>query len=242
MPPWCSVIFRFFGHTRQMMGLLFILALLWTPSFVAFFSKQPQISTAMAIICLALMITSISLLIPNPHNREDNTSGVIGLMALADWAQDKSLVKEHIQFVFLDNEELGLLGSNGMKQLWNKQKHPYSDAAIICLDCISRGQKPLIVYHKDDAIAQRVMPFLQKHLPETKKIDMNIIPISDNYVFREVGAIAISFADTSLIPGGYYIPRIHSPTDNDLSPANLSSLVAGLTEFLLHETLEPSTE
>lgn len=236
MPAWGSILFRFFGHTRQIMGLFFVLALLLTPSFVPFFSEQPQISTFMSIISVALLVTSISTLIPNPHNREDNTSGVIGLMALADWAKDKPHIKEHIQFVFLDNEELGLLGSNGVKRLWNKQQHPYSDAAIVCLDCVSRGQKPLIVYHKNDAIAQRVMPFLQEHLPEAKKIDMNIIPLSDNYTFRKVGAIDISFADPSLLPGGYYIPRVHVPADNDFSPTNLSSLIAGLTEFLLHET------
>jgi hypothetical protein len=62
------------------------------------------------------------------------------------------------------------------------------------------------------------------------------MPLSDNYAFRKAGAINISFADPSLIPGGYYIPKIHVPADNDLSPTNLSSLVTGLTEFLLHET------
>lgn len=241
MPFWLPAFYRLFGHTRQIAVTLFLIALLWAPLFSYILVRSTLFDAIIVAFYLTLAVTLFSLLIPNPHNREDNTSGVIGLMALADWAKDKPRVKEHVQFAFVDNEELGFLGTKGLKRLWDKRGHPYSDAVIISLDCVSRGQKPLVIYHKNGAIAQRVTPFLQKHLPEARELDMKRVPLSDNYVFRKMGAIDISYADPSLIPGGYYIPRIHLPADNDFSPTNLSLLVAGLTEFLLHET-SASTE
>jgi hypothetical protein len=242
MPFWIPPIYRLFGHTKQIPVMLLLIVLLWAPLFLDILVRSTLLNAIIAVFHLMVAMTMFSLLIPNPHNREDNTSGVIGLLALADWAKDKPGVREHVQFAFVDNEELGLLGSKGLKRLWDKQKHPYSDAAIISLDCISRGQKPLVIYHKDDTVAQQVSPFLQKHLPEAQTVDMGIIPLSDNYTFRKASAVNISFADPSLIPGGHYIPKIHVPADNDFSPANLSSLVAGLTEFLLHETSDSSIE
>jgi hypothetical protein len=172
------------------------------------------------------------MLIPNPHNREDNTSGVIGLMALADWIKDQPALKAKVQLVFLDNEEWGLLGSGGLKEYWNKQGYPYQEAVIITLDCISRGRVPLVLHHGKDQHARHVLPYLQKYLPEAKIVNMRFIPLSDNFTFRKQGAIDITFTDRSLVPGGYYVPRIHVRQDNDLSPERLAACIDGLSDYL----------
>ena len=70
---------------------------------------------------------------------------------------------------------------------------------------------------------------------------MQWVPLSDNYTFRAEGAIDISFADPSLVPGGYYIPRIHVPADNDFSAEKLNLLVSGIQDYLLTILTEPST-
>ncbi len=56
--------------------------------------------------------------------------------------------------------------------------------------------------------------------------------MSDNYTFKGEGAIDISLADPALIPGGFYIPRIHTPADKDFSVERLSLLVAGIQDYL----------
>jgi len=233
-PFWMSPLFKLLGHTRQYEGLILLLIIIYGPSLLAniFPEWAPALKTVTNILLLIFGLSLISLLIPNPHNREDNTSGVISLLTLADSIKDKPHLRKHIQFAFLDNEELGLLGSSSLRKHWQQQGHPYHNAAIICLDCVTRGKIPLIVYHKNDTIARKVAPHVQAHLPQTQIINLKHLPLSDNYVFKELGAIDISFADTSTIPGGYYIPRIHTPKDNDFSAENLMPLLTSLAEFL----------
>jgi hypothetical protein len=242
-PFWMSPLFKFLGHTRQYEGLILLLILIYGPSLLANFFPEwaPALKTVTNIMLLIFSLSLISLFIPNPHNREDNTSGVISLLALADWLKDKPDLRQYVQFAFLDNEELGLLGSNGLRKHWNQQRHPYQNAAIICLDCVTRGQIPLIVHHKNDAVARKVAPHVHAHLPQTQVLNLKHLPLSDNYVFKDLGAIDISYADVSTIPGGYYIPRIHTPKDNDFSADNLMPLLTSLTEFI-EKTIQPETK
>lgn len=236
-PFWMSPLFKWFGHTRQYQALALLLLLMYGPGILAAFFPQWAVTlqTITNLFVIVFMLSLITLFIPNPQNREDNTSGVIALLGLADWLKEKPELREQVQFAFLDNEELGLLGSNGLRKHWQKQNHPFQNARIICLDCVTRGEIPLVVYHKQDALARKVAPFVQAHLPQTQVINMGSLPLSDNYSFRDLGAIDISFADESTIRGGYYIPRIHTPRDNDFSAENLMPLLTGLTEFLQAE-------
>jgi hypothetical protein len=189
--------------------------------------------TFWAVLYLGIMsiLFVIPIFFPNPNNVEDNTSGVIGLLALAEKIKDKNF-KDKVQFVFLDNEEWGLIGSNALKRIWQKENHLRVNTIIVNLDCISRGEIPLLVYHHNNRVAQEVLPFLQEHLPQTQMLDMKRVPLSDNYTFREKGAIDISYADKTIIPGGFYIPKIHTPSDKDFSPAKTAQLINALTEFL----------
>ena len=232
MPYGFSLIYKFFGHTRQ--GISMIITVILMVAIFAFYSLLVQLKPGFwgaAYLILATILFVIPFFFPNPHNSEDNTSGVLGLLAIADWAKDKAC-KGHIQFVFLDNEEWGLIGSNAIKKHWNKTGHLNSNTIIINLDCVSRGVKPLIIHHNNDCVAQEVLPFLQAHLPQAEIFDMKGFPLSDNYTFRNRGAIDISYADLSIVPGGYYIPRIHSPMDNDFSSEKTALLIDGLTDYL----------
>ncbi len=238
MPFWISWIYQLFGHTRQAASTIFVCALILFPNLLPIFlHKTALLSLATSLFYLAVLASMIPFAFPNPHNRDDNTSGIISLLALADWAKDKPEIKKHIQFAFLDNEEWGLLGSNGLRRRWNQQGYPYTLAAILNLDCIARGQKPLILYHKEDGLARRVQPFMQKYAPQVELLDLGSMPLSDNYTFRKEGAIDISRADPSIIPGGYQIRRIHTPADNDFSPSKIIPIVNGLVDFIDYEML-----
>ena len=237
--PWgISSAFTLFGHTRQVLASIFLIILTLTLSALYLWLELNGFRYWAAIY---LVITSILLVIPiffpNPNNAEDNTSGVIGLLALAEQIKDESF-KEKVQFVFLDNEEWGLIGSNELKRIWQKDNHLRANTAIINLDCVSRGEVPLLVYHHINCVAQEVLPFLDEHLPQTQMLDMKRVPLSDNYTFREKGAIDISYADPSIIPGGFYIRKIHTPGDKDFSPKKTGQLIDALTDFLKDKFIE----
>lgn len=237
IPFWYAWLFRLLGHTRQIQALLLLLLFLYLPPILARLFGLPTalLDTLFGGLRILFLLSHLSLLLPNPHNREDNTSGVLGLLALADWLQDRPTLRRQVQLVFLDNEEWGLLGSSALKQVWERDGHPFADAAIINLDCISRGRVPLIVHHGQDQLARRLRPFLQPRLPAARLLNMRRVPLSDNYPFRQQGAVNISFADPTLVPGGYDIPRIHTPADKTFAPARTLALIQGLTDFLLAE-------
>jgi hypothetical protein len=237
MPFWLGAFFSLFGHTRQISAGILLLLLLNSPPFLQplFFPGSEVAVTAVTLFYMFIIISCLVLFIPNPHNREDNTSGVIGVMALAEWLKDKPNLRDQVQLIFFDNEELGLLGSNALRMYWNKQKFPYYDAVFINLDCISRGRIPLVVHHGNDTVAKKIMPYLTRHLPQAKEFHLRLLPLSDNYTFRDLGAVDISYADTTLVPDGYYIPKIHSPADDDFSAERLEPLIRGLTGFLKEE-------
>lgn len=229
MPFWLSALARFFGHTRQVeMTIAVFLFILVFYELLPRLAPSPAWDTAQFLFSAVLLVSSFSLLIPNPHNREDNTSGVLGLMALADWMKDKPDLRDRVQFAFVDNEEWGLLGSAALKNHWDQQGHPYQDAAIISLDCISRGKKPLLVYHKRGDLALKLLPFIKDALPKAETLDLGVLPLSDNYTFKQHSAVNISLADRSVIPWGYYIPKIHTPGDRDFSTGRFGKLVEGI--------------
>jgi hypothetical protein len=231
--PWgISSAFTLFGHTRQVLASIFLIILTLILSEIHLWLTLNGL-TFWAVLYLGIMsiLFVIPIFFPNPNNVEDNTSGVIGLLALAEKIKDKNF-KDKVQFVFLDNEEWGLIGSNALKRIWQKENHLRVNTIIVNLDCISRGEIPLLVYHHNNRVAQEVLPFLQEHLPQTQMLDMKRVPLSDNYTFREKGAIDISYADKTIIPGGFYIPKIHTPSDKDFSPAKTAQLINALTEFL----------
>ncbi|MCP4143151.1 MAG: Zn-dependent exopeptidase M28 [Chloroflexi bacterium] len=231
--PWgISSAFALIGHTRQVLASIFLIILTLSLSIIYHWFKLNGFGYWAAIYLGIMSILFLfPIFFPNPNNVEDNTSGVIGLLALAEQIKDRSF-KDKVQFVFLDNEEWGLIGSNALKKVWQKENHLRVNTVIVNLDCISRGGIPLLVYHHNDRVAQKIRPFLEEQFPQTKMLDMKNIPLSDNYTFREKGAIDISYADQTIIPGGFYIRKIHTPSDKDFFPEKVGLLVDALIDFL----------
>ena len=78
--------------------------------------------------------------VPNPHNVNDNTSGVCGVLAMMEaFAAEKP---EDIAFVFFDNEEKGLLGSGTLAKA-----HPQvaKETLVLNMDCIGVGEAMLLM-------------------------------------------------------------------------------------------------
>ncbi|MDT8305155.1 MAG: M28 family peptidase [Anaerolineae bacterium] len=198
-------------------------------------SGSPVLTGLVGAVQTFILLTMLLLLIPNPRNREDNTSGVLGLLGIAEWLRDKPALRERVQLAFVDNEELGLLGSAALRSWWHETGHPYADAAIVNLDCISRATIPLVVHHGESGLAARLLPHVQEQLPRAILLNAGVLPLSDNYTFRELGAVDISLADPAVLPGGYTIPRIHTPRDNTFHLERFTYLMTGLCDFLAAE-------
>ncbi|NJL74811.1 MAG: hypothetical protein HC892_07010 [Saprospiraceae bacterium] len=63
-------------------------------------------------------------------------------------------------------------------------------------------------------VADELLSIFQKDKKESQAINMGWIPLNDNYVFKEEGAVLLAYMNPTIgWKGGYYIKNIHSPLD-----------------------------
>ena len=82
---------------------------------------------------------------PNPHTANDNTSGVVTVLTLADRLLDREGEGIRAAFILFDNEENGLLGSMGYAAAHPEQR---DRAFVVNFDCVSDGGHFLILFSK----------------------------------------------------------------------------------------------
>lgn len=95
-------------------------------------------ATLIGLYCLMMYLLLAG--VPNPHNVNDNTSGVCGVLALMEsFAAEKP---EKIAFVLFDNEEKGLLGASGLAKA---HKQAAKETLVLNMDCIGVGEAMLML-------------------------------------------------------------------------------------------------
>ena len=98
-------------------------------------------ATLIGLYCLMMYLLLAG--VPNPHNVNDNTSGVCGVLALMEsFAAEKP---EEIAFVLFDNEEKGLLGASGLAKA---HKQAAKETLVLNMDCIGAGEAMLMLVPK----------------------------------------------------------------------------------------------
>lgn len=218
LPIWFELLFKLVGHTRQLLLLIVLLGLLELADYFL-------TNTVLLILQFIFLFSCLSLFIPNKKNYNDNTSGVLGLLFIAKKISLDEKLKNKVKLVFIDNEENMLSGSRALKKHWNKNNLLHQDLKIISIDCIGRGKIPVIVRNSPSELADDLKTEFSKKVSNTKLINMGFSPLSDNFNFREFGAVNISFMDKTIIPGGLYIKHIHSPLDNKVNLKNINLVV-----------------
>ena len=111
-------------------------------------------ATLIGLYCLMMYLLLAG--VPNPHNVNDNTSGVCGGLALMEsFAAEKP---EEIAFVLFDNEEKGLLGASGLAKA---HKQAAKETLVLNMDCIGVGEAMLMLVPK--AAREKYFSSDQKH-------------------------------------------------------------------------------
>ncbi len=189
-------------------------------------------------LCLFAGVIAVYLLMTkgpaNKQNANDNTSGVVTVLTLADRLADR----EDVCFVLFDNEEAGLLGSMTFAKA---HKNVRDRTLLVNFDCVSDGDWLLILASKP---ARRTVSYgnfcesVRRRCASTEKIplfatSMNAIYPSDQMNFKKYIAVAaLKKTRTPLV--GYYMNRIHTPKDTvfeDENIAVLTELFADIGQF-----------
>lgn len=207
MPFWFHPLMKLFGLNRQLL-IMFLIGL--SLPLISGLLKEHNLYIFYSIVSV-FALSFLTVFIPNKNNTDDNTSGVLTLLRIAEKLKKEDFAS--IKLVFVDNEELGLWGSRAHKKFLKNQNAISENCKIISIDCVGGvGTIPLIIKNGKSDYCESVRSVIENEFGNCKSIRMEL-PLSDNYSFREYGAINISFVSESVLKKGYYLKDIHTKND-----------------------------
>jgi len=164
----------------------------------------------------------------NRHTANDNTSGVLTLLETALALPEEA--REKVCFIFFDNEEKGMFGSDGFAK---KRKHVKKNTLCINFDCVSDGDFiqffPTKKLKKDADALQTLEKAFQGRGGKTVEMvrSFGFYP-SDNASFKY--AAGVCALRKSRI-WGLYMSRIHTSRDTALEEDNIALLRDGALAY-----------
>lgn len=227
MPFWYEWLMRLSGHTRTYFMLLIALLV----SLLMSFTNNDIIIRSFEIFVILSFIIPF-LFIKNKYTMNDNTSGVIASLLLAEKISKNEILKKRVKIVFTDNEEKMLIGSFLLRRIWKKKGLNYKNAKIISIDSIGRGDHVVVSYNIVSRLANELNGMFVENKIKSKSINMWLTPFSDAYNFWFTGAVNINMMFKTLIPGGYYIKHIHTCQDKEISKENIITIVEFVEKFI----------
>ena len=185
------------------------------------------VTSGLLLLCCYQIMAGVS----NPNTYNDNTSGVITLIEIA-----LSLPKEHrdhVAFVFFDNEELGLLGSSVFYKMHHKK---LQNTPVINFDCVSDGDCILAISNKKMKKDAAVFDLMRESLISREEKTVEFLSASttfypsDQLKFKKhIGIAAVRKAPIL----GYYLGRIHTPFDTVFDERNIRLLSDAMVRFAM---------
>ncbi len=129
-------------YTPAIIAMLVIIYTLWQWRAFLNFSRHPFISSIMTIVLILATISSYILTgsIGNAINLNDNTSGVVGIMLIAQ--ELNPAARKHVAFILTDSN--GHAGDALNRTIISDIDHKN----IIILDCIGHGKENRIGYQR----------------------------------------------------------------------------------------------
>ena len=173
----------------------------------------------------------------NPHNANDNTSGVAAVMALlARVPEDR---RSRAAFILFDNEEKGMLGSAAYAKNHRRVKQ---EKLLINLDCVGVGESILFFAPKkvrESPLWQQLQRAVTPRAGKTvafHPMEKALYP-SDQASFTHGVAVCACRRHPVV---GEYCSRIHTSRDTRCDPDCLEVITAGLADLIgaLHNTKE----
>ncbi len=192
--------------------------------------KAPELGGTVAGIVYWSMLILLLFGPANPHNRNDNTSGVVTLLEMARTLPENQRGK--VCFVLFDLEEAGLVGSSSYRKAHKKS----SDSQMVLnLDCVGDGD--------------HIRLFPTKKLKKDREKLAPLYDICGYFGTKDILVVDKGFAaypsDQAKFPYGVgiaafhkkkglglYVSRIHTPMDTVLETTNVNLIRAALTTLI----------
>ncbi|MDR3294148.1 MAG: M28 family peptidase [Clostridiales bacterium] len=170
----------------------------------------------------------------NKHNFNDNTSGCIALLEIADKvARDYPELKDRIAFVFMDLEESRLVGSKFLHEKLKSELAPeiYAAKKLINFDCIGGRDKTKTVYSNNDGGIE-----LAKKLNEVAGTDIKIyrspLIATDSMPFKDITSFSFMSTSPFVFKELTVMKDIHTNRDKYFDAEMVGEYTAAVLKFL----------
>lgn len=166
----------------------------------------------------------------NPHNANDNTSGVVTVLEILSTLPEN--LRDRVAFIFFDLEEAGLIGSSTYRKV---HKNQTEHQIVLNLDCVGDGDviqfAPVKNAKKDTALQEKILRICgdvgQKEL--RLRVKGFTAGSSDHKNFPYgVGIMAFRYQKGI----GLYCGRIHTWRDTVLEYTNVNILRAAIISLI----------
>lgn len=192
---------------------------------------NPNISYISLILIFLLLLHLFGGGIANKHNHNDNTSGILTVLALLE----KNCKSDQVAYVFFDNEEKGLIGSMQLERHLRKILNTKNKQFIV-FDCVGCGDVMGLTSYNSNDLANKILSISE--MLEDKSISYiikkpSMLMLSDHYSFRlwkHVGIMCYNSEGKRL-----KIKNIHSSKDKEVNINNIESLVKIISIYLEEE-------
>ncbi len=223
----CSAL-GFYGYRIAQVGLL-VAAGIAVGLACSFLLGNVDLGSAIggAAYVALLMLTRYGP--ANPHNRNDNTSGVVTVLEIARTLP--ALHRDKAAFILFDREEQGLIGSASYRKAHRAET---DNQPVLNLDCVGDGDTLMMFPSKKLKKDADRMAALR---PLCGKIGYKVL------LLRERGFAAYPSDQKNFPLGlgiaafrrgkfGPFASRIHTPRDTILEEANVNLLRSALTTYV----------
>lgn len=211
------------------MVLVMVLAPALSERFFSSFGGDAAFWSVEGSLLLMLLIMIGSMVFRNPNNRNDNTSGVLSLLSLAEGLSGDEELRRKCCFVFFDNEEWGLLGSAGFASWGKKQGIDWKKVKMINFDCVGYGDVLTFAFTKKTAVADALAAACQEAGMNPVSKHSRMVFLSDHANFPN--SVMVSYTLHSAC-GPLYLPLIHTSKDTVCDVEQINTLTARVEEFL----------
>lgn len=176
-------------------------------------------------LCLMVLLLLLIFGPANPHNANDNTSGVASVLeTMARVPADK---RDKVAFILFDNEEKGMLGSSSFA---SKHKQIQKETLLVNMDCVGVGET-ILFFSPKKARQHEKFTLLQKGInaQEGRQVEWlnkegHMYP-SDQSNFKCGIAVCACKKGKHL---GYYCSKIHTKHDTVADAGNIAFIADGL--------------
>lgn len=162
---------------------------------------------------ILLLIVFIGLLIPNKHNFNDNSSGVLTILRHAEEHRESN----NFFYAFTDNEEKGLFGAKVLRS-YLKEHGRIGKILNINIDCVGVGD----FFAVTSSMNSKYLDYAHNKCSAYRdllKIKSKLLS-SDHLLFGNKGVMITKVCKASLTKD-VYLPNLHTNKDNQIEECNI---------------------